>query len=607
MKAIFQPIKPGAVQLSSGLFKQRFELNLNYLMSLKPEHLLQNHYLEAGLWSAHFRATQFGEPGAGDERHWGWESPTSQVRGHFLGHWLSAMASVYASTGDAEVKSRADKVVSELARCQERNGGEWVASIPEKYLEWWAQGKSVWSPQYVVHKTLMGLWDMATLTGSSQALEVLEKAARWFVRWVSQFSRQQMDDMLDGEVGGIQETWADLYGITGKPEYLDLMQRYDRRRLFDGLLEGKDLLTNRHANVTIPEALGAARCFEVTGEERWRKIALAYWDCAVTRRGTFCTGGQTSGEVWTPPFEFAARLGERTQEHCTVYNMVRLAERLLRWTGEARFADYIELNLYNGILAQQNAATGMVCYYLPLAAGSRKLWGTPRYDFWCCHGTLVQAQAMYDRLAAYETQDGIAISQYIPSQIEYRAGNVPVQVTLLLNPQAGSLHNVGLNGPAHRPQSQEVELSIDCAAPVEFTLQVRKPAWVIGAPLLRINGEDVARNESRPGYLSVRRAWSHDRVQLSLPKGLAVSRVPDRPELAAFLDGPVVLAGLVDEERRLSGDPARPETMLVPDNERQWDQWLAGYKTIGQERAFRFIPFHQVTDEVYTVYFPVSV
>ena len=40
-----------------------------------------------------------------------------------------------------------------------------------------------------------------------------------------------------------------------------------------------------HMNTTIPEVQGAARAWEVTGEERWREIVEAYWRCGVTERG----------------------------------------------------------------------------------------------------------------------------------------------------------------------------------------------------------------------------------------------------------------------------------------------------------------------------------
>ena len=156
------------------MLSQRAALNRRYMLSLNTESLLQNHYMEAGLWMPRDLPL---------EAHGGWESPTCQLRGHFLGHWLSAAAHAWANTGDAELKGKADHIVSELARCQAENGGEWVGSIPEKYLDWAARGKRVWAPHYTLHKTLMGLVDMATVGGNAQALEVLARAARWFTRW----------------------------------------------------------------------------------------------------------------------------------------------------------------------------------------------------------------------------------------------------------------------------------------------------------------------------------------------------------------------------------------------------------------------------------------
>ena len=55
----------------------------------------------------------------------------------------------------------------------------------------------------------------------------------------------------------------------------------------------------------------------------------------------------------------------------------------------------------------------------------------------------------------------------------------------------------------------------------------------------------------------------------------------------------------------LVGNVERPETMLVSDNEREWGDWLQGYRTVGQNRGIRFVPIHEVVDEQYAVYFPV--
>src|SRR5579859_4010693 len=240
----FRPIGWGSVTLRNGELQRRAALNRAYMLSLKSENLLQNYYMEAGLWGPRHQPAGC---------HWGWESPTCQLRGHFLGHWLSAAAKRYAATGDAEIKGKADHIVAELARCQRENGGEWAGSIPSQYLDWIARGKKVWAPHYTVHKTLMGLFEMFQLAQNEQALDVLTKWAAWFHRWSGQISRSQFDEILDVETGGMLEVWANLYGVSGKQEHLDLLHRYDRPRLFERLLAGEDPLTNKHANTTIPE------------------------------------------------------------------------------------------------------------------------------------------------------------------------------------------------------------------------------------------------------------------------------------------------------------------------------------------------------------------
>ena len=140
-----------------------------------------------------------------------------------------------------------------------------------------------------------------------------------------------MDDMMDAEeTGAMMEFWADLYAVTGDEKHKILMERYERPRLTEPLWRGEDVLTNMHANATVPEIHGCARAYEVTGDERYLTIVKNYWQQAVTKRGMFVTGGQTAGEVWTPPHRQSARLNHNNQEHCVVYNMIRLADYLYR-------------------------------------------------------------------------------------------------------------------------------------------------------------------------------------------------------------------------------------------------------------------------------------
>jgi DUF1680 family protein len=610
----YRRLAPGSVRLLPGVFQERFNLNRDYLIRLRSDNLLQGHHIEAGLGSrAHprvqLRNTMYGHPRTGDGYHWGWESPTSNARGHFLGHWLSAAARVYASTGDAELKLRADNIVSELGRCQDKNGGGWVGSIPERLLLWSEPDDNHWAPHYVLHKTLMGLYDMYSLAGSEQALEIADNFADWFHRWTGQLSREQMDDKLDVETGGMLEAWADLYGATGKRKYLDLIVRYTRSRLFEPLLDGQDPLTNQHANTTIPEVHGAARAYEVTGDERWRRIVEAYWDCAVTNRGTYCTGGQTSGEVWTPPFEFATSRGDRNQEHCTVYNMIRLADYLFRWTGDVAYADYIERNLYNGVLAQQHPRTGMISYFLPLAAGGTKTWGSPTYDFWCCHGTLVQAHASHNAWVYYENDETIAICQYIPSVVRTERDGMVVAIEQTTEHLAsgGADDSSSAIGSRHRSTIWAVDVSVSCQRPVEFTLKLRMPWWTTQPATVVLNGEAVPGEKPPSSFFAISRKWNNDTIRLELPMSLTVSEIPDEPETVAFLDGPVVLAGLCREERVLTGNRSDPSSFLIPDNELELGRpWRSGYHTIGQQLGLRFRPLCEIADEPYTLYFPIQ-
>jgi DUF1680 family protein len=583
----FRSLPWGSARLLPSELLRRADLNRGYMIGLKSENLLQNYYMEAGLWSPRL------EPRG---CHWGWESPTCQLRGHFLGHWLSAAAKRYAATGDAEIRGKADHIVAELARCQRENGGEWAGSIPAHYLEWVARGKQVWAPHYTVHKTLMGLLEMYALSGNEQALEIVTNWARWFHRWTSQFSRQQLDDILDVETGGMLEVWANLYGITRKQEHLDLLQRYDRPRLFDRLLEGADPLTNKHANTTIPEAHGAARAWEVTGDDRWRAIVQAYWRCAVDDRGYYCTGSQTNGEIWSAPHELRSRLGDKTQEHCVVYNMMRLADWLLRWTGDVTYADYWERNLYNGILAQQNARTGAIAYFLPLQAGSVKQWGSPTEDFWCCHGTMVEAHTVNERSLYFEDDEGLVLSQFVPSELTWHRNGTGVRIRQTENKQLGD---------TKRPQSSAVDLHIACEQPTDFTLKIRIPWWLKGEPEIVVDGVRERGPFTPSSFYRIHRTWDEQRVSITLPKGLTCEPLQDDPSLVAFMDGPVALAGLCEEERVFRGDRDDPRTMLAPHNEREWAEWRQGYRTIDQRHNVRFMPLYEIVDEPYTVYFPV--
>lgn len=597
---MLKPAEKGSVKILPGVFRERMDVNRQYLLELDTNCLLQNFYLEAGIILPGLQVVDNPETA---NLHWGWEAPTCQLRGHFLGHWISAAAKLIAADGEPELRVKLDKIVSELARCQELNGGEWVGSIPEKYFTRLIKNQYIWSPQYVMHKTIVGLSDAYIYAGNTQALDILSHLSDWYITWTEKAAETNPHAVYAGEEAGMLEVWAQLYQLTKDEKYLTLAKRYADAGLFRKLKEGKDSLTNCHANASVPFTHGAAKMYEITGDSDWLEVVKLFWKAAVTDRGMFSTTGMNAGEFWVPPHMQGHFLGSSDQEFCTVYNMVRTASYLLKYTGEAQYADYIERALYNGFLAQQNAQTGMPAYFLPLGAGSRKKWGTKTRDFWCCHGTMVQAQTLYPELVWFTDGDKITAAQYIPSEFtaEMNGANVIVSQTTGMkyyNDQA--FFDEKDDGQMSR---WLLKFSVKCDKPVRFTLSLRVPEWAKGVKL-EVNGKNTAA-PVKDGWLDITADWQNDSVQVFFPSELRAETLPDMPELMSVVDGPIVLAGIIGSDCGITGADKLNE-QFMPQMEHTYGTfpWRQNsWRTRNQPQSVMFRPLYEVTDEEYTVYF----
>ena len=603
-------LKGKSVKLFEGEMLRREQENKKYLMSLENLYLLRSYRHEAGRFS--------------DREHDvnalnGWEDLSCQLRGHFLGHWLSAAAFHYQETEDVELKAKAEAILMELEECQKDNGGEWACSIPEKYLYWIGQGRNIWAPQYTIHKLFMGLVDVYRIMKVERALAIADKLADWFYRWSGSYSDEEFDDILDVETGGMLEIWADLLEITGDEKYKTLLTRYYRGRLFDPLLEGKDVLTNMHANTTIPEIMGCARAYEVTGEEKWLEIIKSYWKCAVTDRGYFVTGGQTQGEIWTPKMKMKARLGDKNQEHCTVYNMIRLAEFLFRQTGDPAYMHYIEYNVQNGIFAQTYGPNGgLLTYFLPMKAGSKKDWAGRRDTFFCCHGTMVQANASWNRRLYYQDADKLYLASYANSDVEFEVNGQNVKLVQRQDMLNGSMMTCSENNTkqtvndiaaayANRPDFRKYDFVVNTDSDVAFTLLLRIPDWIKADACVYVNDELVEKTSVTDRFVSIDRTWKNgDKVVLTLPIGLDFVTLPDDESMGAFRYGPDVLAGVTDQERILYLESDKPEDELSADTERQWGDFRTFYRTENQDPGISFMKLNDIYEEPYQLYFKIK-
>jgi len=587
-----KPFPLQQVRLSGGPFKQQMDINSRYLHLLPNDRLLHTFRLTAGLPSS---AQPLG----------GWEEPKCELRGHLAGgHYLSACALTAANTGDADLKKKADELVVELAKCQKKNGGGYLSAFPIEEFDRLRAGKNVWAPFYTYHKIMAGLLDMATLTANEQALAMAEGMAGWAGRWAKPLTDAELQRILNVEYGGMNETLYNLYGLTGREEYLALGDRFNHKAFFDPLAEGRDELKGLHVNTHIPQVIGAARRYELTGDRRSRDIAAYFWH-EVTGRRAYCTGSTSNFEHWnSEPDELATQLSPDTAECCCAYNMLKLTRHLFGWTGEARAMDYYERTLFNSRLGTQDP-DGMKMYYSPLASGYWKTYGTPFDSFWCCTGTGMEEFSKFADSIYYQDARGIYVNLFIASELDW--------------PQK----KIRLRQETKFPEEESTTLTLAGDRPVAMALNVRAPWWAYDLDV-KLNGVPQNLFSAPSTYLTIERTWQPgDKLEIGFKMHLDTEPIPGDPTLQAVLYGPLVLAGELGGEGLTReeiygpygprGKPAVAPTVIPARpgiHHSLWVEPVKGeplkFETRDQETTTRLIPLYQIANERYVVYWKLN-
>ncbi|MBE3071242.1 MAG: glycoside hydrolase family 127 protein [Planctomycetes bacterium] len=527
-----RPFSLKDVRLLDGPFKKAMDLDREYLLSLDPDRLLHTFRLQAGLPST---AKPLG----------GWEEPKGELRGHSLGHYLTACALMYESTGDERLKARGDAIVAELAKCQDKMGTGYLSAYPEEFIDRVEAGKPVWAPWYTLHKIYAGLLDMHVRCGNAQALEVLRKVADWIQSRTDKLSDDQMERMLGNEHGGVNDVLTGLYAVTGDPKHLKLAQRFNHRAVLDPLGRREDRLTGLHANTQFPKVIGVARQYELTGDERLRTMATFFWD-VVTKERSYVIGGNSDGEMFSPKEELSKHIGPNTTETCNTYNMLKLTRRLFGWDPRVEYADYYERALYNHILASQNPETGMMCYYVPLKTGSRKVYNSPNDSFWCCTGTGIENHAKYgDSIYFHDGEAALYVNLFIASELTWKSAG------LRLRQETGF------------PDEPATRLVLACDKPVELAVHVRRPYWAGAGFEVAVNGAKQAVEAAPGSWVVLKRTWQNgDAVAVTMPMVLRTEAFRDNPRKLALMAGPLVLCAEVDPGAALPALLTEPDHVL---------------------------------------------
>ena len=518
-----RPLPLTAVRLTGGPLKKAQDLDAAYLLSLDPDRMLAFYRKRANL---PLRA----------EGYTGWDADGRQLTGHIAGHHLSAVSLMFAATGDARFKQRADYLVSEIKICQDANADGFAGALPGVKQAFAEVSKGnikaanfdlngLWSPWYTLHKTFAGLRDAYRHTGNAAALDVAVKFGGWAASYLAPMDDAAIQRMLACEFGGMNEMMADLYADTGDRRWLDLSYKFEHKAVVDPLKRGDDPLSSLHGNTQVPKLIGSASRYAYAGDAADLKAAQVFWDRVVNHH-SFATGGHGKDEYFREPGRLGNITEGRTAETCNVYNMLKLTRQLFALAPDIRYAEFHERALFNHILGSMDSDDGATCYMVPVGSGVRREYADMHRSFTCCVGTGMESHALHGLGLYYESGDSLFVNIYAPSTAQWESAGVRLSMDTTF------------------PEGDAATLRLDLRAPKAFTLKMRRPSWAGSGFAVRVNGRTIASLPAPGSYVDIKRTWqSGDEIALTMPKTLRLETLAGSPKKAAVLWGPLVLAG----------------------------------------------------------------
>lgn len=594
--AQMQPFKLQEVRLTDGVFKKAQDVDLKYILDLNPDKLLAPYLIDVGL---PLKAQRYGN----------WES--TGLDGHIGGHYLSALAMMYASTGNKELKNRLDYMVNELALCQAKNGNGYVGGIPNGKVFWERIHKgdidgstfglnNTWVPIYNIHKLFAGLRDAYEIGGNNQAKQVLIGLGDWFIELIQPLSTEQIQQVLNTEHGGINETFADLYIITKDKKYLDAAKRLSHLKILNPLLEKQDKLTGLHANTQIPKVIGFEKIGTLTNNAEWEHAAEYFWH-NITENRSVAFGGNSVREHFNPTNDFKSMLeSNQGPETCNSYNMLRLSMALFLDNNDVSYLDYYERTLYNHILSTQHPEKGGFVYFTPIRPNHYRVYSQPETSMWCCVGSGIENHTKYGELIYSHSESAVFVNLFIPSELNWKEKGLQ----LIQKNNFPNENTTGLELKLNKKQT--------------FSLNIRYPKWAENIKIL-VNGKAEVVKANPSEYINLNRNWKNgDKIVVQFTMNTKLEYLPDGSNWAAFVRGPIVLAaktstddlkGLFADDSRMGHEtrgklyPINEAYALVDDSKNYVSKLQPIDNMNFKMDSLTLQPFYQIHDARYQMYF----
>ena len=536
-----------------------------------------------------------------------WDSEDTKLRGHATGHYLSAIAQAYAGTGyDKALQANFAKkmeymvntlyALSKLSGTPKAAGAAFVADpkavpfgpgrsaydsdlseagIRNDYWNWGkgfisayppdqfimlehgakygGQKDQIWAPYYTLHKILAGLIDIYEVSGNKKALEIATNMSDWVAVRLNQLPQETLIMMwnkyIAGEFGGMNESMARLYKITGDQKYLKTAQLFDNIKVFfgdtahsHGLAKNVDNFRGLHANQHIPQIVGSIEMYNVSNKPEYYKIADNFWhkmmdDYMYSIGGVAGARNPANAECFTsqPSTLYQNGFSEGGQnETCATYNMLKLTGDLFLFDQRAELMDYYERGLYNHILASVAEDSPANTYHVPLRPGASKQFSNGDMSgFTCCNGTALESSTKLQNSIYFKSKDNqsLYVNLYIPSQLDWTERKITVEQT------------------TDFPKEDHTKLTIKGSG--KFDLNVRVPGWATKGFFVTINGKDQNLEATPGSYLKISRKWKDgDIVELKMPFQFHLDPVMDQQNIASLFYGPILLAAQEPEARK---------------------------------------------------------
>ncbi len=503
------PAAPGSVQID-GWLGQKMELSMNHrVMAQDIERLVKP-----------FRDRT-------EESIGGW-------RCEYWGKWMTSAVWACDYEPTPEHLAIVDRGVTELLATQTPNG--YIGTYKDgKHLEAW----DVWGRKYV----LLGLLADYDLSGNKAALEAARREADFLIQEVTAGKVNLSDNGLDVVKGlpasSILEPMARLYERTGDRRYLafcdDIIANWSKPGKFSAT--GPKLLENALAG-TPPSQISSRKAYEMmscfegvcemyraTGDRKYLDAAVAFAN-TLLRTEIMVHGSGSNQELWCDGARTQTETLEQPVETCATVTWMKLCDQLLRLTGDPRWADQLEISLYNALLGAMTPDGAWWAYFSPLAG--QRVPSHYQHDdvqLSCCVANGPRGLFLTPRWAVMGSDDGITVNLYAPGGATEKLAD-------------GAL--VKLAQQTDYPVGNEITITVSPEKKTKFILQLRIPGWSKKTSLM-VNGKSVVATAGT--YARLEREWSPgDQVVLKLDLRVRAVPAPSGAPQFALMRGPVLLA-----------------------------------------------------------------